>query len=220
MEENKKLSATVFGATGLVGSKLVEQLSENESYSKVYVANRRKQDYHSINLKEVIVDFDKLEDYPELFSVDHIFIALGTTINKAGSKEKFKAVDLELPLRIAKLAQSNVLLMISSIGADKSASNFYLKTKGEAEEKVNQAFSGKAYFLRPSMLLGERSETRIGEAIGKFFIKNLEFLMLGSLKKYRGIYDHTVAKAMIKIASQLPEQKVLESETLKNIADK
>lgn len=214
-------SCLVFGATGLVGKKLVSQLVENESYNSIDVANRRSQNYSSSKIKEHIIDFDRLENNRDLFQVDDVFICLGTTIKKAGSQEAFEKVDLDLPVKIAQLSKSGkvkTLVFISSLGADANSSNFYLRTKGRAEDEILKNGPENSYAVRPSMLFGDRKENRIGESIGKFFMKNLEFLMIGGLKKYRGIYDNQVARAMIIIALSQPKSTIIESEELKEIA--
>jgi uncharacterized protein YbjT (DUF2867 family) len=215
--QKKHLKATVFGATGLVGKQLVEQLTENDTYREVVVPNRREVSYKSEKVKSLKIDFDQLETYTNLFEVDHIFICLGTTIKKAGSKDTFQKVDLELPKRIAELAsQTNVksVVMISSLGAEKETSNFYLKTKGQAEEALKKSLNERAYIVRPSMLLGQRDEFRLGEEIGKMLMKGLSFLIP---KKYRGIYDYQVAAAMIHIAKEQPKQDVFLSNELKEM---
>ncbi|MEQ8909975.1 MAG: NAD(P)H-binding protein [Vicingaceae bacterium] len=212
------LRATVFGATGLVGKELVQLLAEDEDYQKVYLANRREVDYSSKKLKSYVVDFDKLEEEEEvLFKVDHIFIALGTTINKAGSQAKFKAVDLGLPSRIAKLSKASKLIMVSSLGANPESSNFYLQTKGRAEEAIIEESDAVVHIVRPSLLLGDRQESRLGESIAKFFIQKLSFLLQGSLKQYRGIQARTVAQSMIFLAKNRNNAAVLESEEMKKL---
>jgi len=218
---NSTKQAVVFGASGLVGTALVDLLNENQNYSKIIVANRREIGYSSSKIEEQIIDFSKLENYPDLFKVDEVFICLGTTIKNAGSKEAFEYVDLELPTRITDLAdEANVkqMIMISSLGADPDASGFYLKTKGRAE-KMLLSKTTTSYIIRPSMLLGDRSETRIAESIGKFFIKLFDPLLVGGLKKYRGIYDREVAKSMIYILQKTPSKRVVESDELKKFAD-
>jgi uncharacterized protein YbjT (DUF2867 family) len=219
MNLNKR--AVIFGASGLVGKALVDLLIENEKYSKIIVANRREIGYSSSKVDEKIIDFSKLKSFPDLFDADEIFICLGTTINKAGSKAAFEHVDLELPTEIAMLAEqgnANQVIMISSLGADKNASSFYLSTKGKAEKALLDR-STTTYIVRPSMLFGDRSELRIGESIGKFFIKIVGPLMVGRLKKYKGIYADEVAKSMIYILNKNPSESVIESNELKKFAE-
>lgn len=105
-KEEPTLSALVFGATGLVGSELIKLLCQGKIYHKVIVANREKKNYTNSMIEEVIVDFNALKKSESIFNVDHVFICLGTTINKAGSKEAFEKVDLQYPVQIAKTGKS------------------------------------------------------------------------------------------------------------------
>lgn len=120
--------------------------------------------------------------------------------------------------KLAKANQVSVLVHISALGANPDSSNFYSKTKGKAEEQVERNGPEQTYAVQPSMLLGDRNEKRVGESIGKFLMKNLEFLMQGPLKKYRAIEAYDVADSMMKIAQHLPEEKRIESEKLKVIS--
>lgn len=211
-----KYTATVFGSTGLVGAKLIELLGKDEDYEKIFAPNRREVSFNDDKIIVQKIDFSALDTYPELFEVDHLFICLGTTIKKAGSKEKFKAVDLDLPKEIAKQAKADKLVMISSIGANTNSSNFYLKTKGEAEKAVLEHGPSCTHIVRPSMLLGDRKESRLGETIGKVLLKLFDPLMLGPLKKYRGVYDEEVAMAMLVLAKSVNSPQILESDQIKN----
>lgn len=219
MSQNQ--TALLFGATGLVGKKVLNLLIEDERYTSIIVANRSSKKYTSSKVKEAIVDFSELEKSSDLFKVNHVFVCLGTTIKKAGSKSAFEKVDLEYPHQIAKLAKQlnvNQLVHVSAIGANASSSNFYTKTKGRVEEAIWADGPERSYAVRPSMLFGNREEFRLGEKIGILFMKALEFLMIGGAKKYRGIYDEEVAQAMIFIANSCPKQKAFDSDELKAIA--
>jgi uncharacterized protein YbjT (DUF2867 family) len=218
---NKDKTATVFGATGLVGNVLLRKLIA-ANYKEVIVVNRRKVGYPDQQLKEMVVEMDKLEEYPELFQTKHIYICLGTTIKKAGSKTNFEEVDLKLPARIAQLANKHgvvKLIMISSLGADASSSNFYLRTKGRAEAAILTDGPEQTFIVRPSMLLGDRNEFRFGENIGKIVMKAIRPLMIGKLKKYRGIHAEKVAEAMVLIMNEPSlKKKIVESDDLLEIA--
>lgn len=213
----KLKSALVFGSTGLIGSKLVEQLLNDNRYEYIRVMNRKSLGYQHEKLKETLLSFEQLEEHKALFEVDEVFICLGTTIKKAGSKKQFEYVDFELPQRIARISkESNVdcLLMISSIGASIESNNFYLKTKGKAEKAVFDLGPKRAFVVRPSIILGERKEKRTGEMVAKWLMKQFEFLLIGSLRKYRGIYPEELAKALIFIANSNPLKSIFESEEL------
>ena len=216
-----KLKVLVFGATGLVGKELIEILKKDDRYDRIVISNRRRIGYTHERIHEVVVDFDNLKQTKEHFKVDQVFICLGTTIKKAGSQQQFEKVDLFYPIEIAKIAALcyiNTLVHVSALGADKNASNFYLRTKGKVEEGIEKHGPRLTFAVQPSMLFGKREEKRIGENIGKFLMKKLEFLMIGKLKKYRGIEAKDVASAMIEIANKKPNQKRIPSEQLKVIS--
>lgn len=213
-------TALLFGATGLVGKQVLAQLTANEYYDKIVVFNRKTQHYSSPKVEEIISDLKDLELIKEKIKGEVVFICVGTTIKKAGTKANFEAVDLELPISIAMAAKGNnvsCLVAISSLGANVHSSNFYLKTKGDMEQSLSEIGVKHTYFVRPSMLFGKREEFRLAEYLGKIALKAFGLFLFGSLKKYKGIEDWQVAKAMILMAKNKPKQNVFESDELINI---
>jgi hypothetical protein len=71
--------------------------------------------------------------------------------------------------------------------------------------------------MRPSFLLGDRKEKRIGEKIGIFVFKLLSPLFLGPLKKMKPIHSATVAKGMIAIIQNDSSQTIFESNEISEI---
>ncbi|TVR70960.1 MAG: oxidoreductase [Marinilabiliales bacterium] len=210
----QKKTAILFGATGLTGSLLLTKLIQDERYEKVKVFTRSVPDAKSDKLQIINTDLDNLENYSDDISGHDLFCCLGTTIKKAGTKENFRKVDLEWPALIAKTASKNGIpnfLMISSIGANPESSNFYLRTKGEAENAVRHHKFNKIVILRPSMLLGKRNEFRFFEEMGKLVMAPLKFVFRGKLKKYRPIDAERVARAMVKFANITTSKTVFES---------
>jgi uncharacterized protein YbjT (DUF2867 family) len=198
-------TALIIGSTGLTGSQLLQLLLESDSYSKVITFVKRETGIQHPKLKQYIIDFDNIESYQNLIQGDDFFCTLGTTINKAGSKEVFRKVDFEYPQQFAKIAIENKIqkfLIISSLGADTDSSNFYLKTKGEIENFLRTSKVKSATIFRPSLLLGKRNEFRFGEKAAAFFMKIFSFLLIRKLKKYKPIESKTVAKALFVIAQQ------------------
>lgn len=197
---NKKVAA-VFGATGLVGKELVKLLSEDKNYSKVKLITRRVIPLNSPKAETILLeDFSRLLSVESEIVADVFFVCIGTTIKKAGTKENFRKTDFELPVNIAKIAQKlNVrqMVVISSIGANISSSNFYLHTKGEMEEGVAKEFTGVLNFIRPSLLLGNREEHRTGEHIASVVLRLFGWIMIGPLKRYRGVEATEVARQMV-----------------------
>jgi uncharacterized protein YbjT (DUF2867 family) len=197
-------TALIFGATGLIGKKLIEKLSTDSRYAKIKIFLRKDTLGNNEKFEKIFIDFDTLERYADLIKGDDLFCCLGTTMKKAKTKEVFRKVDYHLPKSIAAIAernQVNKFLVISSVGADAHSSNFYLRTKGEMELKIQEYRFSKLAILRPSMLLGEREEFRPGEAAGKLIMRIFSPFFIGKWKKYKPINASVVAKAMIEIAN-------------------
>jgi uncharacterized protein YbjT (DUF2867 family) len=214
-------SAVVFGATGLVGKELINALLENNDFGSITAVVRQQLVLTDPKLKQMkLPDFSKLMDLRDKLKAGVFFCCVGTTIKTAGSKEEFARVDLEIPKKIAQLAEAlsiPSLVAISSIGADANSSNFYLRTKGEMEKAVREIYHGNLKFVRPSLLMGNRDEFRFGEKVSVAFMKGFGWLFAGPFKKYRGIYARDVARTMIKI-SDLPSDKIFyESDELQRL---
>jgi len=197
-----KKEAVLLGATGLIGKELVQQLLNHPNYSKITILLRRKSELKHPKLIEQIVDFDKPQDWGKLVIGDELYMAFGTTLKKAGSKENQYKIDVSYQFEVAKAAFNNgvkKLLLVSSSGANSKSSVFYNHLKGQLEDKL-QAFNfEKKIIIRPSLLIGERPEKR---AMEKFGIKLLNLLNLINLaNKYKAIPGSIVAKAMINLAN-------------------
>jgi uncharacterized protein YbjT (DUF2867 family) len=215
-------TALMIGSTGLIGSHLLELLLDSNNYEKVITFVKRDTGIKHPKLIQHIIDFDKPETYKDFITGDDFFCTIGTTIKKAGSKESFRKVDFEYPRQFASFAIQNKVkqfLIISSLGADANSGNFYLKTKGEIEAFLRDSGFESVSVLQPSLLLGNRTEFRLGEKIGAFFMKAFSFIFLGKLKKYKPIESNAVAKALLKVAQKNDKGfKKYESDTIQQIA--
>ncbi|WP_395049705.1 oxidoreductase [Flavobacterium sp.] len=217
-------TALIIGSTGLIGSQLLEILLESQEYEKVLTFVKRDSGILHPKLRQHIIDFDKPESYKELVVGDDFFCTIGTTIKKAGSQEAFRKVDFEYPMQFATFALKNKVkqfLIVSSLGADASSSNFYLKTKGEIQDFLKDCNFESVSVLQPSLLLGKRKEFRLGEKIGTFFVKLFSILLIGNLKKYKAIQSEAVAKAMFITAQKNYKGfHIIESDSIQEIANK
>ncbi|MEM6336398.1 MAG: oxidoreductase, partial [Bacteroidota bacterium] len=199
-------TALVAGASGLIGGYVLDRLLAEPRYGRVVSIGRRILDRQHAKLEQRIVDFDQLEDASGL-QADDVFCCLGTTIKKAGSQEAFRRVDYLYPLDLARTARAqgaDQFLIVTSLGADAGSSVFYSRVKGEVEQAIRALDYPTCYFLRPSLLLGERDEVRTGEQIAQAVMPALRFLFVGPFKKYRPIHAERVAGAMVHLALHGP----------------
>ena len=207
-------TALLFGATGLVGSHLLNLLISNNNYSKIKVFVRSSIELNDPKIEIIQTDFNNLKNHREDIKGDDCFFCIGTTKKNSPDKNEYKRVELEVPKQVAQIAKSNLVnsfVFVSSGYADPKSSGDYLKFKGLVEEELKRLNFSKLGIMRPSFLLGNRQEKRVGEKIGIFVFKLLSPLFLGPLKKMKPIHSATVAKAMIRTANEKLEKKVFES---------
>ena len=207
-------TALLFGATGLIGSHLLNLLISNNNYSKIKVFVRSSIELNDPKIEIIQTDFKNLENHREDIKGDDCFFCIGTTKKNSPDKNEYKRVELEVPKQVAQIAKSNLVnsfVFVSSGYADPKSSGDYLKFKGLVEEELKRLNFSKLGIMRPSFLLGNRQEKRVGEKIGIFVFKLLSPLFLGPLKKMKPIHSVTVAKAMIRTANEKLEKKVFES---------
>ncbi|GEA13495.1 NAD(P)H-binding protein [Alteromonas sp. KUL49] len=199
-------TALVLGATGLVGRNLVNLLLQDPRYGEVTCLVRRPlQTNHYPDpfnkLKPVVIDFENYHDYQGYFGVDHVFCCLGTTLKQAGSKQAFRQVDFTLVHVSAQLARgqrAGSFVWISSVGADPKSKNFYLRVKGELDNAIlRMPQLPYAAAVKPSLLLGERNDMRLGEDIAQKLAPYYSPLMRGPLKKFRPVRALDVANKMV-----------------------
>lgn len=203
---NSNKTALVLGATGLVGKALVRQLLLDPRYDSITILVRRPVPASLFSdplgkLTPLVIDFEQLQDYQGYFSVNHVYCCLGTTLKQAGSKAAFRKVDFEyihVAAQLTRAQRADSFVWISSVGADAKSSNFYLRVKGELEDALMRMPQlPNASAVRPSLLLGERNESRPLEAFGQMIAPALGVFMAGPLKKYRPVSATEVAHKMI-----------------------
>lgn len=213
--------ALLLGASGLIGRHCLTLLLQDEAYDEVITPVRKPLPQTHPKLTQHGVNFDRLQEYTALLKANDVFCCLGTTIKKAGSQEAFRRVDFTYAYEAAQLAVNNgaeYFLLVSSLGADANSSVFYSRVKGELENAISALPFAAISIFQPSLLLGERTEFRLGERIAEPLAKALSFLLLGPLRKYRPIEARTVASAMIKIAKSQPKGvKVYESDRIQEL---
>jgi len=189
------------GATGLVGALAVRHLLAAGAFARV-VALVRRPPPRQADVEARVVDFEHLHREPIVEAVAAV-CALGTTIAKAGSPAAFRAVDVDAVLAFGRWAReggASTFVLVSSVGADVRSSSFYLRCKGEAEDRLAEMGFARFVALRPSLLLGSRAEPRRGEAVARKLEPLAAPLLLGPLRRYRAIDADRVAAAAARAA--------------------
>lgn len=216
-----KKTAIILGASGLTGSLVLAKLLKDDRYDTIKLFSRTVID----DLPSKVIQFSgnllELEHFKEKFYADEVYCCIGTTAKKTPKKTMYKAIDYGIPVAAAKLSKENgidTFLVVSAMGANAKSSIFYNKTKGEMERDVLSLNIKKTYILQPSLIGGNRNETRIGEKIGLVIFKIFQPLFFGKLKKYSITEAEHIAKTMINLANSTSTEKIINSEKIKKIA--
>lgn len=214
-------TAIILGATGLTGGILLQKLIEDKRYTTVKLFSRNKIEGLPIKVKQFIGNLLELENFKKDFIADEVFCSIGTTAKKTPDKTVYKAIDYGIPVAAAKLSKENginTFLVVSALGANANSSVFYNKTKGEMEQAVLSKKIKNTYILQPSIIEGDRKETRIGEKIGLVLFKIFQPLFFGKLKKYQITEAEHIAQTMINLANSTSVKKIITSSSIKLLA--
>lgn len=213
----------IAGATGLVGHELLLLLAHLDEVSSIKAISRSPMGRIPPHVENIILDFDSLESRQDLLKSSVFICCLGTTIKKAGSQEAFRKVDHDYVVNFAKIAEScgaQKFLVISAMGADATSGIFYNRTKGEMENELRKLKIPQIEVFQPSLILGERKESRTGEDIAQKISPVLNKILVGPLKKYRAIKANDIARAMaIATLNFHPGFHVYKSDHIQRIAD-
>jgi uncharacterized protein YbjT (DUF2867 family) len=201
------MTATIIGATGLIGGYLLEELLKNDLYDTIRILVRRPVESNHPKLEKKLVDFSDTESFRlALEGSDTVFCAIGTTQQKVkGDKAAYRKIDYDITVNAARFCKLNgceTFCFVSSVGANSKSGNFYLQLKGEIEEAVKATGLRSVSIMRPSVLLGDRKEFRLGEKISKGIMATFTFLIPS---KYKPVHGRDVAKAMIILAAKKTE---------------
>ena len=201
------MTATLVGATGLIGSHLLQELLNDVHFDTVRILIRRPIDITRIKLEKKIVDFNDSDSLLVAISnSDVLFCAIGSTMKKVkGDKEAYRKIDFEIPVKLArfcKMTGCEKFILVSSAGANPKSPNFYQRLKGETDDAIKESGLKTIHIMRPSLLLGERKEYRLGENIAKAMMKGLSFLIPA---KYKAVQGKDVAKVMLGLSKKNEE---------------
>ena len=197
----------VAGASGLVGGHLLQLLLSDDAYTRVVTFARRPLSVQYTKLEQRVVDMGALDALADLPHIDDVFCCLGTTIKTAGSQQAFRKVDYDYVVGVARAGQragAAQFLLVSAVGADPGSRIFYSRVKGEVERAVRELPYDAVQIFRPSFLMGDRREARLGERIGVPVARVVAPLLVGALRRYRPVQAAEVARAMVQVAKDSP----------------
>jgi len=189
----------IAGASGLIGSNLLEILLKETNYDEILVLVRKELPIEHKKLVQLIIDFEKLDEHASVINGHAIFCCLGSTRKKTPDLALYRKIDHDYPLKLAQLAKKNNVQqyhLVSSIGANSKSSNFYTKMKGETEDDIQKVDLKCLQIYEPSILTGDRKESRLMERFSIGIMRFIDPLLIGSLRKYRSIPAQIVAQAM------------------------
>lgn len=209
-----ELTAVVLGATGLTGNLLLQELLKDNDFKTVRILVRKNVDIAHPKLQQEIVNFDDIDDYTKKFGEgDVIFSCIGTTQKKVkGDKSLYKKIDFDIPVDAARIGISKnykKFLVVSAIGANENASNFYLMLKGKTENALKEFPFVSIGIFQPSIISGNRTEKRTMEKIVQTIMDLISFSFLGPLEKYRAIGADNIARAMVNESKQKNRRALL-----------
>lgn len=202
-------TACIIGATGLVGSKLVNLLISNDEYEKIKLFVRRPAEIVHSKVEEFVIDFDNEESWEKDLTGDVLFSCLGTTLKVAGSKNEQFKIDYTYQHNFALAACKNKItsyVLLSSAGANAESHIFYSQIKGQLDQSVLGLDFKLIRIIKPSVLDGHRKEKRNFEQM-TINVLNKVTPYLSFLKKYAPIKDYRVAQAMINSLKDYPDLK-------------
>jgi uncharacterized protein YbjT (DUF2867 family) len=217
-----KKTAIILGATGFTGNILLNKLLADSRHSKIKIFTRRPLRFENPKVTEILCDLLDVDSYRENFFGDEVFCCIGTTTKKTPDKTLYRKIDFGIPVNSAILCKENgidTFVVMSSMGANAKSSIFYNRTKGEMEDAVLEQNIKNTYILRPSIIGGNRKETRVAEKVSVAVMKAIQPLLIGSLRKYRAIKAETIATAMIELASNGSDKQIILSDEIQKVAN-
>ena len=200
------MDAVILGATGLVGHELLELLVMDKRFGKIDLLSRREIDSREISVTNHVVDFNELNEWPIHHHVDVLFIAFGTTIKKAGSKERQFEIDVNIPTMVMEMAKQNGVencVLVSALGVSKNSPFFYSRMKAQLDEIASKMGFKKLILVKPSVLEGPRVEKRTGEKVSILIGNTLA--KTGMIDQFKPVESISVAKAMIHSVFVFPD---------------
>lgn len=202
MADTDSMVAWLAGASGFVGSRVLDALLDAPEITRVLAVTRRPLGREHPRLANRIVQFDHLERQLAGSKCQVAFCCLGARLGERGGAgdEAVHRVDVGYTLafaRAAKAAGATRFVVISAAGADVAAKSAYLRAKGELEEKLSELGFGALDILQPAMVLGWPRELRPADLVLRAVMPLVNPLLVGARAVHRGIPLGTTTAAVL-----------------------
>jgi len=199
------LRLCLVGVSGLVGQSLIEEARSRPQFRLTGLVRSEAPLPPGARIELVMADPAGWPRALADLAPTTVICTLGTTRAKAGSEAAFRAVDVDLVLAVAqaaKAAGAEHFILVSSVGADPTAGNAYLRAKGDAEAAVARLGFRRLDMARPAMLIGPRRESRPLEWIAQKALPLFDGLLLGKARRFRTIRASVLARALLGLATE------------------
>ena len=214
-------TAIILGASGATGHETLQLLLADDRYSKVKIFVRKSLGITNPKIEEHVINLLQLENYGADFTADEVYCCIGTTKAKTPDRDEYYKIDFGIPATAAKLAKANGIdtyIVVSAVGADKSSSIFYSRTKGEMQEAVLAQNIANTHILQPSLIVARRKESRVMEQIFIAAWKLVNPLLWGGAAKYKSVTAANIAKAMVWLANNNYPDVIVTSNRINDLA--
>ena len=218
------MRAILIGGGGLTGGLLLQQLLADPVFTGIRSISRKPLGIQHPRLEEIIINFEEDTAFRNAVDfADVLFCCVGTTQKEVkGDKKAYRKVDFDIPVKAARLAAEKNMgkyLLVSAVGANSASTNFYLRLKGETESAVLSQPITSIYIMRPSILLGQRQESRPAELLGKAVMRFFSLFLFGGARRYKAISAWDVAASMIAGSKQTsPGRFICEYDNMMQLA--
>ena len=203
---SSQIRICLVGATGLVGTTLIEQALHRSEFRIIGVARREVPLPFGARMEMLIADPAGWADAIAAARAKVLVCALGTTMRKVGKDEAaFRAVDYDLVIESARAAQQagiRHLIVVSSAGADRASRHFYLRVKGELEQELGRMRFQRLDILRPALLRGHRAESRPLESLGRALAPLADPFLWGKWRAYHSVRAEMLAQTIFALAKE------------------
>lgn len=204
-------TALILGSSGLTGSYILDLLLQDDSYQSVITINRKPSGLHHPKLTEIISQFNAEKDLAPFTSIDTLFSCLGTTRKKTPDLQQYRSIEIDIPVRYARVALTKNLRQfhfISAVGVQPGSSNFYIRIKSEAEEALKSLPIPHLHIYQPSLLTGQRKEKRLLEKFAASLFPLINRLLPKKWMHYHSISAADLAYGMVHINQQVQQNQV------------